>query len=67
MFSKDEAKWEQRHEGPYVVPRCLEEQRDERMLKNYSLKVAPEPARVLESDTPLVSRTWPQLGWELAF
>ena len=33
VFSKDGAKWEQRHEGPYVVPRCSEEQRDERMLK----------------------------------
>lgn len=52
-------------EGPYVVPQCLEEQKDERKLKNSSLKVAPGPAQVLESDTPLVSHMWPRLGWEL--
>lgn len=48
-----------------MVPQCLEEQKDERKLKNYSLKVAPGPAQVSESDTRLVSHMWPRLGWGL--
>lgn len=49
VFSKDGAMGAET-QGPYVVPRCLEEQRCERCWKT-TLKVAPEPAWVMESDT----------------